>query len=130
MPIDLDAIEARAAAATAGPWLSNSYYRCVQTGSGPLAAVCRYGDVGDRPPLDDYFELVDRDPTHPEIANPAFIAHARADIPAMAAEIRALREALADLREWTHDEHCSHDTGDYSGCDLTPVVDALLDGGS
>lgn len=98
MSVDLEAIEARANAATPGPW-----------GSGPLIT----GDKGD------YVVWYGRDaegqrryigaagglwaPVCPpdaeivfqaEIANAAFIAAAREDVPALVAEVRRLRQLL------------------------------------
>lgn len=76
--VDLDAIEARANAATPGPWghySTGSYVYATRT------KVCQLED--------------------PWIANgnqrndAAFIAHAREDVPALIAEVRRLREELA-----------------------------------
>lgn len=81
-PIDLDAVEALANAATPGPWIDmgdTDVYagevRCAE----PYTAVCRDPEMDDRPN--------DR----------AFIAAARTLVPEMAAEIRALRARVATL---------------------------------
>ena len=69
-PLDLDAIEARAQAATPGPWtVSEDYDDILDAEGGQLAS---------------YWMEVDGQ----------FIAHAREDVPAMAAEIRRLRAQL------------------------------------
>ena len=92
--IDLDAIEARANAATPGPWFSNEpggsscggpltqpyISRKVQNADGRavnlvVAEITMAGDM----------ELAD------------FIAHSRTDVPALIAEIRRLRARVAEL---------------------------------
>ena len=78
----------------------NDYYHCVQTQSNAvkLASVVRFGNVGERLPLDNYFDAP-RD--HPEIANATFIAAARVDLPAALDLLDRceglLREVLAGL---------------------------------
>lgn len=87
MELDLDAIEARANAATEGPWWrreghaeidGQNYAEVLIPGRVECGSYC-YGGTstieGDR--LD---------------ADLAFIAHARADVPALVAEVRRLRE--------------------------------------
>lgn len=78
----LAAMEARAAAATAGPW-AESYVqgeRCILTGTvPPLAVPWCHGDAL----------------TH---ENADFIAHARDDVPALLAEVRRLTAALDGVR--------------------------------
>lgn len=76
---DLDAIEARANAATPGPWRADESFSI----DGTAVFVCR-----TVPGVADYWQG-DRDSE--------FIAHAREDIPAMAAEIRRLRADVAQL---------------------------------
>jgi hypothetical protein len=72
-PLDLDAILARAAAATPGPWaVSEDYDDILDTEGGQLASYWMEADG-------------------------QFIAHAREDVEAMAAEIRRLRADLADF---------------------------------
>lgn len=81
-------IEARASSATPGPWLMEHdvWHPVIRQsqfdGFGPI--VCREanGDSGLR--------------WHP---NADFISHAREDVPALVAEVRRLREALAAERE-------------------------------
>lgn len=76
----LAAIEARAAKATPGPWTATEHAKFWQ--------------------LDAAFDAVATTALcfAPETAaNAAFIAHARADIPRLLAEVRRLREALAGM---------------------------------
>ena len=88
--LDLDAIEARAEAATPGPWtarLRDDMWE-INDGSGSnfvsivescwLPDDCDAGQYGGIPDVDDA----------------RFIAHARADIPALVAELRAAREVV------------------------------------
>jgi hypothetical protein len=90
--LDLDAIEARAEAATEGPWYEDD----ITFGTGTLV-IARFDDtvVQSSLPL-----------SHTRTApNADFIAHARTDVPALVAELRAARDssassfikALADL---------------------------------
>jgi hypothetical protein len=87
-PLDLDAIEARAAAATPGPWTTSSEWS-VRTGArdDELVACVQYKDHG---------------------RDAAFIAAARTDVPALVAECRALRavaDAARTLRERRREWH-------------------------
>lgn len=80
----LQAIEARAAAATEGEWFANnndgySIWRIKAPGFIAIADV-----IGDSAETD---------------ANAAFIAHAREDVPALVAEVRRLQEHIAGLKE-------------------------------
>jgi hypothetical protein len=82
-PLDLDPILARAAAATPGPWaVSEDYDDILDTEGGQLASYWMEADG-------------------------QFIAHAREDVEAMAAEIRRLRAELATARsqaiDWAAD---------------------------
>jgi len=72
-------MKSRCEAATDGPWLNNDYYECVQTGTGDLHVVSRYGNV----------------PNDHKKPDAAFIASARTDLPALLAEREA---ALALLK--------------------------------
>jgi hypothetical protein len=82
--VDLEAIEARAASATRGPWTQRHRDIGVE---GPnylqtLAWTARLADegtVGVR-----------------SVADAEFIAHARTDVPALVAEVRALRARIED----------------------------------
>ena len=78
--LDLDAIEARAEAATPGPWINNRN-GVVIVESHPLAPTVSENSSWDDADL---------------------IAHARTDVPALVAELRAAREvveAAVDLAE-------------------------------
>ena len=101
--LDLDAIEARAEAATPGPWtarLRDDMWE-INDGSGSnfvsivescwLPDDCDAGQYGGIPDVDDA----------------RFIAHAHADIPALVAELRAAREVVeaAQANADTWDEH-------------------------
>lgn len=76
--LDLDAIEARAAAATPGPWW-------VERPEGHDAYIA-YGTRGDGADTFDLYDLYNVDTDY------AFMAHARTDVPALIAEVRALRK--------------------------------------
>lgn len=86
---ELNAIEARAAAATPGPWWVYDDGRSagVVNGDGstyhrPYRAMICGGDAHE-----GYFDGPDAD----------FIAHARTDVPALVAEVRRLTQLLADV---------------------------------
>jgi len=85
-PLDLDQIEARANAATPGPWCTDSWEIYQGTKYEPglsawIGETCRGTSSLEQ----------DR-------ADAAFVAAARTDVPAMAAEIRRLRAELAEAR--------------------------------
>lgn len=89
--LDLDVIEARAAAATPGPWEANAeqYHSEFGTIIGgevkPIAQAWLSGEDGWVYPLTP--------------ADAVFIAAARSDVPALAAEVRRLRVELAEARD-------------------------------
>ncbi len=92
MPVDLDAIDARTSAATRAPWkrqASLSIDSCVESEDGSIPGVpMLMVDVsGDR-----------------SRADADFIAHARADVPAMSAELRQLREQLVAIDAINEDD--------------------------
>jgi hypothetical protein len=101
-PEELAAIKARAAAATPGPWRFTDYEGEPYI-AGPGVPtdnyVCDFGwhYNGDVPP-----------------ENPAFIAAARADVPALVAEVERLRQALEDYGR--HSEGCSGQYGPSYRC--------------
>lgn len=113
LAIDLDAIEARCAAATPGPWESG--------GSTPTPGeVWVWEETGHHP----------GDPDAPDTriascsaADGAFIAHARTDVPALVAEVRRLRAASA-----TPDRHEAIKAGlaDYPPMGWAEYVAVLL----
>ena len=95
--LDLNAIEARAEAATPGPWtarLSDMWE--INAGSDLVSVVescwlpddCEAGQHGGIPDVDDA----------------RFIAHARTDVPALVAELRAAREVVEATAAYLGDE--------------------------
>lgn len=83
--LDLDAIEARARAATPGPWhhgrrATSSVLTPAHRVSAPNALILAYVDA-ERPNSESDFE---------------FFTAAREDVPALCAEVRRLREELAE----------------------------------
>lgn len=81
-PERLDAIEARASAATPGPWTADG------------ACVVVAGDLCDQVMIAHGWPWRRNGERAP---NAAFAAHARDDVPALVAEVRRLRLALAHL---------------------------------
>ncbi len=79
--INLDAIEARASAATPEPWKSQNV-----AGGLRLIVAHEYGTVGET--VDDMAE-----------ENGRFIAHARTDVPALIAEVQRLRLQVQVLEQ-------------------------------
>lgn len=93
-PAELDAIRARAAAATAGPWRPHEEdgSNCVWREELPAASTCimSHGTA---------FALGVAVAATPDPNNEdaTFIAHAREDVPALLAEVDTLRAALGSL---------------------------------
>jgi hypothetical protein len=120
---DLDAIEARANAATLGPWMQP------EEGQGSRTRVC-----------DQWHSVVlSTTPRDQGSANAEFIAHARTDIPALVDYARRLEEAVAGLEYALLDcgrhaqRHCTKwvgfDPGPFSFDPSQPCTcGALLDG--
>ena len=110
--LDLDAIEARANAATAGPWTArHRHVDCTPNDD----ESCGLGLEIDGPPeamLRGQFERG---------ADAVFIAHARHDVPALVAEVRRLRTALAPSPAG------AARTGEDAFTQLMHERDALLD---
>jgi hypothetical protein len=99
--LDLDAIEARAEAATPGPWrqtTSKRGYRDV------LQTPDSYGDRMIAKIDQEAFIVSRRDARMLRCPNADadFIAHARIDIPALVAELRAAREVVEAAQEEDH----------------------------
>jgi len=84
-PLDLDAIRARADAATPGPW----------------AIVERNGDHIRRKlrGADDQFILGLAALLYPDPADEEFLTHAREDVPALIAEVKALRSRITAAQD-------------------------------
>lgn len=84
--LDLDAIEARANAATPGPWTPHFW---VEDGMGEFAVV--------QTPVHDYaINVSSSGPGRESVA--LFIAQARTDVPALVAEVRRLQHVLAEVQ--------------------------------
>lgn len=92
-PLDLDAIEARVNAATEGPWVLTEDWAYIA--HGPDSVIHGYYD-GECPACGD--EFTDDASVALSAEDATFIAHARADVPALIAEVRRLRGANAELR--------------------------------
>lgn len=127
MPLDLDAIERRAEAATPGkwhtvqkPWLLDGEPTSVIAGSfDPHIGKPICEPTG----LDDYDNTEDQDVelvTQSDI-DMDFIAHARTDIPALVRELRAAREALEYIRDQGY--------GCIRSCDLMEAWRKAQEGG-
>lgn len=88
-PAELDAIEARANAASAGPWTYCGCGKCAQVSmeKGPIVMV----GIGARDVSYTCGEGVD---DASRLLNAEFCAHARQDVPALVAEVRRLQGAI------------------------------------
>jgi hypothetical protein len=104
----LDEIEQRADAATKGPWgfYDGDNYADVaadltMTGRGSYSYREKIARLEDETYWDDSAHEDDDEDRAPEqmAANAAFIAHARADMPVLLAEVRRLRARVAELEE-------------------------------
>ncbi|WP_030757796.1 hypothetical protein, partial [Streptomyces sp. NRRL F-5135] len=106
--LDLDAIEARAQAATPGPW--GQYHDGSELDYIDIAADLEETDTGFRCRRQiavTVNEPIDNDPTHRDWtdeqdraqihADAAFIVHARQDVPALLAAIRRLQDRVTEL---------------------------------
>lgn len=104
---ELQAIKARAEAATPGPWrqgfASMSCVRPHETASHPGPPECVYDvmkwiDSNDHVSAANGDEICGPDDygNHPRENDCAFIAHARTDVPALVAEVERLREMIRD----------------------------------
>ena len=97
--LDLDAIEARANAATPGPWGVGNGTHIVRglevTGRGSYTCIQSVAEVADEDDREDWGhdDFVEVDPED----DAAFIAAARTDVPALVAEVRRLRAELAEV---------------------------------
>ena len=83
--LDLDAIQARADAATPGPWVSRTCEPCAARDRLDLT-IWGHGDremIANWSEQDEFYS-----------GDAEFIAHARTDVPALVAEVRALRLAM------------------------------------
>lgn len=127
MTLDIDAIKARADAATEGPWVVDDQKYVLRSKNGGwdglIIATVQHDDFG----------LVEED-------NTAFIASARQDIPALLAEVERLQAIVERVRELHvsgigHNPncHCGIPAGDGALCracgeiNPCPTVRALED---
>lgn len=99
-PVDIDAIEARANAATPGPWTQEAWLKVLRA----MLEADAQEDIRVAAMLEEF-------PTARFKADANFIAHARTDIPdliaayrSQAAEIARLREQLAAARSVTDEK--------------------------
>lgn len=97
--LDLDAIEARANAATSGPWCTDSWEI--------------YQGTEYEPGLSTWIGETCRGMTSAEQdrADAAFVAAARTDVPALVAEVRRLRDQVAAVT-------ALHEKGEHNGLDI------------
>lgn len=110
MPIDLEAIKARTDAATAGPWRQTDEHGVIDAGAFPaIVADCGFAE---------------------NAADAAFIAHARADVPALVAEVERLRVALEEIRDRARFEDWQQQASLRGQLlDIARKADEALDGG-
>lgn len=103
--LDLEPIQAREAAATKGPWRDMAAGNCTME-NGLTTAIAEVEGL-PRPwnpvwvgwqSAKNYFK------TFLRATDAEFIAHARQDIPALLAEVIALRAEVARLRQETNDD--------------------------
>ena len=124
--LDLEAIKARAAAATEGPWewddptISQHWSR-----PAPWATV-----VDDEVRCGGYCYGGSSDPIK-SAADGEFIAHAREDVPALVAEVERLRTLHKDRATLIRAVGAAQDAGDKTGVELTrsdlgPIIRAVL----
>ena len=120
MTLDLDAIEARAKAATLGPWemvdgppMNVPSPASDQHFSGYVSS-CNCATVYSRRTQDAPAVTAERVEIHASChtADAAFIAHTRTDVPALVAEVKRLRAALERIR----DETAADCAGDSRSC--------------
>ena len=111
--LDLDTIEARAAAATLGPWkfyTPSEHKRDFRIAALGVLPSC---DAEVRVPIWNGGYVCRLTRSHPTGADgglpprkedAAFIAHARADVPALVAEVRRLRQQVELMRQGVYTE--------------------------
>lgn len=101
----LDQIEARINAATTGPWS-----HCLDELRN-RTAVHRIGSSEVN--ADVAFTYRDREGRGPGMQDAEFIAHARADVPAMLAALRAVLDLHQPMTMYEHEDCCENDTDDH-----------------
>lgn len=141
--LDLDAIEARATAATPGPWapydLADATYG-PEDGTGwwwvwqesrlpYFGGVLKLEDEGEPGGAIGEASIDDNRSGAQERSDAEFIAHAREDVPALVAELREVRAKLAAVRAIHVDAGRSQGylpSGDYGYIDHTCAVCGTL----
>jgi hypothetical protein len=111
--LDLDEIDARAEAATEGPW----YH-------GGDKAVARQMFEPHELIVSPNYPLIEFEPSDQGVADAKFAAHARTDVPILVAEIKRLHAALAsamqgaarDYRQCIVSARATSDGGHYEKC--------------
>ncbi|QLJ01493.1 hypothetical protein HZZ00_10975 [Streptomyces sp. NEAU-sy36] len=106
--LDLDAIQARANAATPGPWFPHEDWP---------------GRVFAESEFNAHVARVTG--SNPE-ANEQFIAHAREDVPALVAEVRRLRARTLTESEHNRAWHAIEGAAGQEGADPGTVLNAVL----
>jgi hypothetical protein len=115
--LDLDAIEARAAAATPGPWkIENDYCDCSDYGCSHPPFAVAFG------PFTSFENTSDR-----HHADAEFASHARTDVPALVAEIRRLRARKLTDSEYNAAWHAVEGAAGEEGADPGTILHAVLD---
>ena len=92
MTLDLEAIKARAEAATKGPWGARELPQMVRGANATLHSAHGTGEVWS-------VEFSPEIGSTVSISDAEFIAHARTDIPALIAEVERLRGIVDRVRE-------------------------------
>lgn len=125
--LDLDAIEARAEGAAPGPWMVID----PNEGTGVPPGWQVVNDAFLNPPGDDEDHAWVAVELHTgDQADAEFIAHAREDIPALAAEVRRLRGLVSPSAGWVLDvarrwRAHRHDFGPQAAAEYVAAGDAL-----
>lgn len=131
---EIEEIEARANAATPGPWMMDSGMKCLEDGDSHFQHVLAAGmdnpacgqgiaDTYHSPsitvPWDGEVQTIP--PTHGKIEDARFIAHAREDVPKLIAESRRLSFLLSHLS-------CSdvQVNGIVRSCSTREEIDSLM----
>jgi hypothetical protein len=122
---ELAAIEARAEAATKGPWVAEKYGKKTAQVSPPAEMVVPHDDEsrpsllmlwGSNQPTDKRGPKGHIKGGADAMVDATFIAHARQDVPALCRELRATREALKDAHQAWHSirERATYGTAEYA----------------
>ena len=107
--IDLDAIEARANAATAGPWEPETYVHNGVDGKTWFAMGPSHLITTERLASPER-EITDWDGEEMQACKDAtFMAAARSDVPTLCAEVRRLRELCGKAGKWIDEEEICFD---------------------